>query len=130
MASNDFLEHVEYSGNLYGTSKSYIESLSDKNQICILDIDLLGAEKLIHRGFDCNVLFLFPPSVDELYARLIARGHDTAEAIEKRINKAKHEMEEAPKKTFIQRRILNDNVDACFTEVKLFLSAMYPSLKF
>lgn len=130
VAENDFLESVDYSGNFYGTSKSYIESIKNRGKICVLDIDLVGAEKLVHKGFDSNIVFFIPPSVASLRERLLSRGTDDADSIEKRINTAKIELEAAPEKTFINKRIVNEDLDKCYGEVKSYLGEAYPSLKF
>jgi guanylate kinase len=129
VTQNDFLENVEYSGNFYGTSKSYINSIQSRGKICVLDIDLVGAEKLVHKGFDSNIVFIIPPSVADLYKRLEARG-DCADQIESRINIAKLELESAPSKTFINKRIVNDKLEVCYEEVLAYLSETYTSLKF
>lgn len=128
--NNDFLEHVEYSGNFYGTSKKYIESIQERGHICVLDIDLVGVEKLVVKGFAANIIFLLPPSIESLRERLIGRGTETADAIEKRINTAKNELEEAPKKSFINKRIVNDNLEDCFKRLSGFLKEKYPSMGF
>ena len=126
----DFLEHVEYSGNFYGTSKKYIQTIQERGCICLLDIDIKGAEKLIGNGLDANVLMLVPPSFETLKERLLGRGTETPESLLKRLNTAKNELEAASTKTFITKRVVNDNLDKCEEDVIGVLKELYPSKEF
>ena len=128
--AGDFLEHVEYSGNCYGTNRKYIQSIQEKGIICILDIDIKGAEKLINNGLDAYVLFLEPPSLEALQQRLEGRGTETPEAINKRVTTAREELEASRTKPWINKRILNNDLDACVEDVVMALQDLYPTQDF
>ncbi|MDX2469467.1 MAG: guanylate kinase [SAR324 cluster bacterium] len=93
IATNDFIEWAEVHGNYYGTSKSQIESYLAQKQSVILDIDVQGALQLMElSGLDAEYIFLSPPSLKELEARLRGRKTETEEDILVRLSAASHEM--------------------------------------
>lgn len=91
--NNDFLEWEEFSGNLYGTKKSYIEKCISENKKIILEIDTKGALHVKELIPDAKLIFILPPSVEELEHRLRGRHTETEEAIQKRLSQIKFEME-------------------------------------
>ncbi|MCO5143663.1 MAG: guanylate kinase [Oligoflexia bacterium] len=94
----NFIEWAEVHGNLYGTSKTFIDDQVTQRKIIVLDIDVQGVESLKNiYGNDCLSIFIMPPSLEELKQRLIARKTETQEKIEKRMQAAKEEMSQAKK---------------------------------
>lgn len=110
IGKNLFLEYEEvYEGKFYGTLKSEIERIISENKIPIFDLDVDGALSLKKiYGDDSLIIFLDPPSIGVLEKRLIERGQDSLEEIEKRIKKAPSEI--AKKKDF-DIVIFNDDLE-------------------
>mgnify|MGYP001811782260 FL=1 len=82
---NAFVEHAEYGGNLYGTSWSSLDDPLDRGRDLLLEIEVQGAGQIRARRSDARLLFLLPPSMEELSRRLRGRGTDDASAVERRL---------------------------------------------
>ena len=122
MISEDkFVEYEEvYAGSFYGTLKSEVERIWDKGHVIIFDVDVKGGVNL-KKYFGDKALSVFnqAPSVEELRKRLVARGTDSAEAIEKRVAKAAEEMTYADKFDHI---LVNDNLQKAYEEAELIVN--------
>ena len=95
MEDGELAEWAEVHGHLYGTSATYIErSLADGYHV-LLDIDVQGAKKLTAQFPEATSVFIMPPSTKELERRLMKRGTDSAEAVERRLKNAEAEIAEA-----------------------------------
>jgi guanylate kinase len=95
-AAGELLETAEVFGNFYGTPKGPVDKALAETKIIVMDIDVVGAlriKKIL--GNDCVSLFVFPPSLEELRRRLIARGKNTPEELTRRLNEAEREMAQA-----------------------------------
>lgn len=118
IAEDKFVEYEEvYAGSFYGTLKSEVERIWAKGHIIIFDIDVQGGVNL-KRIFGDQALSIFiqAPSVEELRTRLIGRGTDTEEAIERRVSKAASEMEFAAGK--FDYILVNDDLQNAFAEAE------------
>lgn len=112
-----FLEWAEVYGNFYGSPKHEVEQLLSRGCDVVLVLDVQGALSVKQQIPDSVLIFLEPPSLDELKRRLEARGTDPPEVIERRIAKAQWEMGQACKFDHI---VLNDELeDAVSQLVKL-----------
>ena len=126
IAEDKFVEYEEvYSGSFYGTLRSEVERIWAKGHTIVFDIDVQGGVNLKRIfGEQALSIFIQAPSVEILRERLIGRGTDTAEAIEKRVAKAASEMEFAAGK--FDYTLINDDLQTALTEaenlVKGFLS--------
>ena len=121
IAEDRFLEHADVHGNYYGTLKDPIEQALRENQCALLDIDVAGAEQVrnyvaalppddpMRVGF--MDIFISPPSMEELEARLYGRGTDSEDTIEKRLANAHQEMAQAGNYMF---QVVNDDLDTAF----------------
>ena len=107
--NGDFVEHVEYCGNCYGTSKSYIASLRDEGFDVVLEIETVGALNVMNAVPDCTSIFLAPPTYTVLEQRLRGRGTETEADILKRLSRAKEEINVALKYSNI---VLNHDGEA------------------
>ncbi len=118
IAEDKFVEHEEvYPGSFYGTLKSEVERIWAKGNVIIFDIDVQGGVNLKRIfGDQAFSIFIQAPSVDILRERLVGRGTDTQEAIEKRVAKAASEMEFAAGK--FDHVLVNDDLQAAFTEAE------------
>jgi guanylate kinase len=114
-----FAEWAIVHGNYYGTSKKVVEHCFGNGKSVLLDIDVQGAESIRKAYPDRSLLvFISPPNMEILEARLRARGTETEAAIQKRLNNSKQEMEKA--KVF-DHVIVNDQLDRAYLELKRLL---------
>lgn len=112
----EFLEWAEYGGNLYGTPAAAVQAMLDRGCDVILEIELQGARQVHRRKGDAILVFIRPPSMEELEDRLHQRGTETAEAIARRMAHAAEELGQAPaqnggKPPEFHYAIVNDEVD-------------------
>ncbi len=105
---NEFLEWAEFSGNLYGTQRPYIEEKLAQGKNLILEIDTKGALNVKKIIPEAILIFILPPSFEELEARLRGRHTETEEAIQKRLESTKLELENS--KNF-DYQIVNDSIE-------------------
>ena len=118
IAEDKFVEHEEvYPGSFYGTLKSEVERIWAKGHVIAFDIDVKGGVN-VKRIFGDKAfsVFIQAPSVDVLRQRLIGRGTDSAEAIEKRVAKAASEMEFAAGK--FDYVLVNDDLETALAEAE------------
>jgi guanylate kinase len=111
---NDFLEYATVFDNYYGTSQETVNTLVSQGKKVILELDWQGA-KQVKSKIPCYLIFLLPPSIDDLKKRLIDRNLDESEIIEKRINEAKKEISNSEIYDFL---ILNDNFEMALQDLK------------
>ncbi len=124
-----FMEWAEYSGNFYGTPHAWVEDQlrvkKDANGVdqagndVILEIEVDGAKQIRDRFSQAVLIFLSPPSFDELKSRLKGRGTESAAKIQLRLHKARQEMRE---RGLFHYEVVNDNVDEA---VKNLLHVVY-----
>jgi guanylate kinase len=108
------LEYAEYAGNFYGTPKAPIEEKLAEGKNVILEIEVEGARQVKKLMSDALLIFIMPPSVEELRRRLTDRGTDDPETIERRMKIALSEMEQAK---FYDSIIINDDIDRAAREL-------------
>ncbi len=106
--NGDFLEFKEVHGNWYATPLTDMENLIQAGKIAILKIDVQGALHAMSLRKDAISIFILPPSMEELEARIRGRGLDDPEVIEKRLINAQDEVALAPK---YHHRVVNLDVD-------------------
>ena len=106
--NNEFLEWAEFSGNFYGTKKSFVEKTLAKGIDLILEIEVQGAKQVKEKMPEATSIFIMPPSLEDLEARLRGRHTESEEAIQKRLGAAACEIEAG--KNF-DYRIINDNIE-------------------
>ncbi|XP_075491128.1 guanylate kinase 2-like isoform X1 [Primulina tabacum] len=116
-----FLEFAAVHGNLYGTSIEAVEVVADKRKRCILDIDVQGARSVKASSLEAVFIFICPPSFEELEQRLRARGTETEEQIQKRLQNAKLELEQGNSPGLFNHILVNDNLDVCYENLKKLL---------
>ena len=108
IANDEFLEWAEFSGNHYGTKKAFVEECLNNGENLILEIDTKGALNVKSIMPEAELIFIAPPSVEELEARLRGRHTETEEAIQKRLASIKLEMENSKK---FDHKVVNDTVE-------------------
>ncbi len=95
VAKDAFVEWAEVHGNLYGTSKAAIQSRIDQGEDVVLEIDYQGAMQVKALFPQAVLIFILPPSWEELRQRLLRRGDTQSEVIETRMANARHEVAQA-----------------------------------
>jgi guanylate kinase len=116
-----FLEWAEVFGNRYGTPRAEIDEALEQGRDFLFDVDWQGAQQLSQRaGNDVVSVFLLPPSIAELEARLRARGTDSDEVIAGRMDRARAEISHWDGYDYV---VINDEIDTCFEHVRTILRA-------
>lgn len=123
---NAFLEYAEYVGNYYGTPIKKLDEQLKLGFDVYLDIDVQGAFQIKEKRPDTLMIFLMPPSLDELERRLVSRGKDSAETIKKRLAVA--EIECSYKDRF-DHVVVNDIVERAADEISGIIDS-YKKSKF
>lgn len=115
MIENDqLLEHNVFVGNYYGTPKQPVIDCINSGHDMILEIDVNGAKQIREKMPDAVSIFIMPPSYGELERRLIGRGTDAMEIIEKRLSSALGEIARAEEYDYV---VTNDVVDKCVDDI-------------
>ncbi len=107
---NGLIEYARYCGNYYGTPRRYVEEKRREGKDVILEIELQGALKIKEKFPDALLIFVMPPSAQELKHRLEVRGTENREVIEKRLERAVEESADIEKYDSI---VVNDDLEAC-----------------
>ena len=120
VSAGEFVEHEEvYPGLFYGTLKSEVERIWGNGKIILFDIDVMGGMNLKKLyGDKALSLFIAPPSLETLRERLVKRGTDTPEKIEKRVTKAEKEMLYSGN---FDKILINDDLQTALNEVELII---------
>ncbi|MCH2148032.1 MAG: hypothetical protein MK095_01205 [Phycisphaerales bacterium] len=123
-SDGQFLESAEVFGkHAYGTPRDPVEAQLAAGRLVILDIDVQGAKQVRASMPDAFMLFILPPSDEELRRRLEARGRDDAEAIERRFAEAQHEIELATTQDLYDAFVINESLDATVEETGRLVEA-------
>uniref|UniRef100_A0A4W6FH82 Guanylate kinase n=1 Tax=Lates calcarifer TaxID=8187 RepID=A0A4W6FH82_LATCA len=116
--NGDFIENAEFSGNMYGTSKSAIEDVQAKNLICILDVDIQGVKRIKQTDLNPIYISIQPPSMEILEKRLRDRQTETEESLQKRLEAARIDMELSKEPGVFDVVIINDDLERAYEELK------------
>ena len=108
IANDQLIEHAKYVSNYYGTPRSYVEEKMAEGKDVILEIEIQGALKVKEKFPETLLIFVVPPSAEELKKRLIGRGTETMEVIEQRMNRATEEAEAMDAYDYI---LVNDDLN-------------------
>jgi guanylate kinase len=114
IARGDFLEHADVFGNYYGTSQVWVRETLATGQDVILEIDWQGAEQVRRLIPECVGIFIVPPSAAVLRERLVGRGTDAPEVIERRLTEAAEECRHAVEFDYL---VVNDDFDQALGEL-------------
>ena len=120
IVDGEFLEYAEYVGNFYGTPKKYVDAAMEEGKDVILDIEIQGATQVHKLRPDVVRIFIAPPSWAELERRLTARGTDSPEKVQKRLLRAKVELQTADHYDYF---VINDTVDNAVRELRAIMLA-------
>ena len=120
IAGDELLEYAEYVHNYYGTSLKVIEEKLDAGIDVLLDIEVQGAAKVRAKCPGAVLIFIIPPSFEELSRRLHRRNTDGEEVIAGRLQKAREEYKEIPNYDYL---VVNDKVSDAAAEIIAILTA-------
>ena len=114
IAKEELIEYARYVDNYYGTPRAYVEEQLEAGKDVILEIEIQGALKVKKAFPDTLLLFITPPTAQELRSRLVGRGTETLDVIESRMDRACEEAEGMDQYDYL---IVNDDLDTCVEEV-------------
>ena len=114
-----FLEHAQVFDNFYGTSADALQAQLDEGKRVIVEIDWQGARQVKARFPDATSVFILPPSVEALRERLVGRGQDSDEIIERRMRDAESEMSHQDE---FDQKVINDDFDTALAELEAIIA--------
>lgn len=120
IAENGLIEYATYCDNYYGTPKDFVESKLEAGMDVILEIEIQGALQIKEKFPESLLLFITPPSAEELRNRLEKRGTETKEVIAKRLSRACEESEGMDAYDYI---VINDDLETCVRELHAMIEA-------
>ncbi|UXR77581.1 MULTISPECIES: guanylate kinase [unclassified Staphylococcus] len=115
-----FIEYAEYVGNYYGTPVQYVKDTMNEGHDVFLEIEVEGAKQVRKKFPDALFIFLAPPSLDHLKERLIGRGTESSEKIQRRVDEARKEVEMMNLYDYV---VVNDEVDLAKDRIKSIVEA-------
>lgn len=120
LENDNFLEWANFVGNRYGTPRDYVEKLRQEGKNVILEIEIDGAQQVLSKctGDDVVSIFLMPPSIEQLEARIRGRKSEAEEIIQERLAKARREMSHPGLKEQYRYIVYNDRVERAADEIK------------
>ncbi len=110
ISRDELVEYAEYVGNYYGTPRAFVEDKLKEGKNVILEIEIQGAMQIKKKFPEALLVFIMPPSAAELKRRLVGRGTETPEVIDKRMKRAVQESEGIENYDFI---VVNDDIQEC-----------------
>ena len=120
-AQDDLLEWAEVHGNFYGTPRSPVEAVLTEGRDMLFDIDYQGTQQVLKKAAkDVVTIFILPPSMKELQARLDRRAEDAPDVIAKRLDNARHEI---ARWTMYDYVVVNEDIQQALTEIRAILTA-------
>ncbi len=120
IAEDALYEYAQYQGNYYGTPKAYVKEQLAQGKDVILEIEVQGAGLVREKNPDTVLVFVTAPDAEELKARLVGRGTESAEAIEGRLNRAKEEAELMKEYDYL---LVNDDLEEAVDQLHTILQA-------
>lgn len=117
---DELIEYAQYVNNYYGTPKEYVFSNIQAGKDVLLEIEIQGALKVKEKFPETMLVFIMPPSAEELKRRLIGRGTEDMDTINARLKRAGEEAEDIPEYDYV---IVNDTVDRCVEELHTLIQS-------
>ncbi len=115
----ELVEYAQYVGNYYGTPKAYVEEQLEAGKDVILEIEIQGALKIKEKFPQTVLMFVTPPSAEELKNRLVGRGTEDMDTIERRLSRAVEEAEGIEAYDYL---VVNDILELCVEEMHQIIS--------
>lgn len=122
IAENEFIEWAKVHSNYYGTSKKFVDEGLKRGDKLLFDLDVQGVDSMKKMyGKDAHVIFIEPPSVEELEKRLITRGTDPLHVIQERVNNARRELK---RKNDFDHLVLNDDIEKAYKKLNEIVTCL------
>ncbi|MBQ9456968.1 MAG: guanylate kinase [Bacilli bacterium] len=118
--NGNLLEYAEFVGNYYGSPKDKIESHRNAGEDVLLEIEVQGTQKVVAQCPDAITIFLIPPSMEKLEARIRGRSTETEEIIQRRLAKAQSELALKDKYKYV---VVNDTVEQAAKDIIAIIHA-------
>jgi len=122
--AGEFVEHATYSGNMYGTLRSELERRAQEESPVVLEIEVQGARQVRQAIPESVAVFIAPPSLDALRARLVGRGTDSPEEVDERLRTAERELEARPEFGHV---VVNDRLEQATDELEGIVRRRLPA---
>jgi guanylate kinase len=119
VAQADFVEHADYAGRSYGTLRSELENRVNAGVPVVLEIEVQGARQVRAAMPEAVQVFIAPPSLSALRTRLVGRGTDDQEEVERRLHVAEQELTAQPEFTHV---VVNDRLDDALERLTAIVS--------
>ena len=120
------IEYAQYVDNYYGTPKAYVEKQLNMGKDVILEIEIQGALKVKKKMPNTLLLFVTPPSAEELKRRLVNRGTESMEVIESRLSRASEEAKGMSEYDYI---LINDVIEECVDNMHSIIQSQHDAVK-
>lgn len=120
IASDAFAEYAEFSGNLYGTPRAFLDACLERGQNVVLDIEVKGASQLRRFYPESVKIFVLPPTPEVLVRRLLSRQTETREEADRRLHIARNEILRMEEYDYL---VINDGLEEAFHMVKSIVMA-------
>ena len=117
---DEMLEYADYVGNYYGTPREFVDRTLASGKNVILEIEVQGAVKVKEKFPEAVMVFLLPPSIDELKSRITGRGTETLETINTRMNVA---LEELSLLSHYDYAVMNDEIELACDKIRSIIIA-------
>ncbi len=121
IGEGEFLEYAEVYGNLYGTSKRWIEATRAAGEDVLLEIDWQGARQVKKIFPDMSFIYILPPSIEVLRERLVKRGKDTTEVVERRLAAAREDLRHVHQADYV---IINKDFSVALADLQAVTRAL------
>lgn len=118
--NGEFLEHAEVYGNYYGTPRAFVREQMAKGRDVALEIDIQGALRVKERFDEGVFIFIVPPSMEELRARLVGRKSETEESLLRRFQSAYQELNFITRYNYV---VVNDQIERAAVKVQSIITA-------
>lgn len=119
---DELMEYAQYVDHYYGTPKKYVMEQLEQGNDVLLEIEMQGALKIKEKFPEVSLIFITPPSVEELKNRLINRGTEPMEVIEKRVKRAAQECVYMQEYNYI---VENDSLEVCIEQIHALLQSIH-----
>ena len=120
--NNGLLEYARVFENYYGTPRKFVMDTLEKGNDVLLEIDVQGAMQVKEKYQDAIMVFIMPPSMEELKKRIVGRGTETEESIKRRLGEALNEIHMADKYDYM---VVNDDIKKAVSDVENIVDAVH-----
>lgn len=120
--NEELIEYAQYVGNYYGTPKEYVLEQIKQGKDVLLEIEMQGALKVKEKFPEVSLIFVTPPSAAELRERLVNRGTESMDVIDKRLARAKEECAYMKEYDYI---VVNDDLEGCVEQMHRLLQSIH-----